>query len=68
MFSSLKAFFFSVDVLFGDLVVFDTFFFCSAVNFFRFLVIKARIGIQPKMLDPDPNYKEAVSKTFTLLR
>jgi hypothetical protein len=32
----------------------------SAVNFFQFLVIKAqdsdwiRIGIQPKMLDPDP--------------
>ncbi len=33
--------------------------FCSALTFFQFLVIKAldpywiRIGIQPKMLDPD---------------
>jgi hypothetical protein len=40
-------------------------FFFSAVIFFQFLVIKAldpdwiRIGIQPKMLDPDPDEMNA---------
>ncbi len=49
------------DVLYGGLVIDPKIFnFFSTVNYFQFLVIKTldtdliRIGIQPKMLDPDP--------------
>jgi hypothetical protein len=57
-----------LDVLYGGLGVGKLLnFFFSAVIFFQFLVIKAldpywiriRIGIQPQMLDPDPDEMNA---------
>jgi hypothetical protein len=50
--------------------------FCSAVIFFTFLVIKAldpdwiriRIGIQPKILDPDPDDMNADPQPCWLVR
>ncbi len=67
-------FFCSLDVLYGGLGIGKLYFlikknviFFSVVIFFQFLVIKAlnpdwiriRIGIQPKMLDPDPDEMNA---------
>jgi hypothetical protein len=64
-----EGFFCNLDVLYGGLGIGKLYFlikkkvnfFFSAVIFFQFLFIKAldpdwiRIGIQPKMLDPDPD-------------
>ncbi len=60
--------FFSLEFLYGGLgigklqfLILKNVIFSSAVNFFKFLVIKTmdpewiRIGIKPKMLAPDPN-------------
>ncbi len=68
-----EGFFCNLDVLYGGLGIGKLQFliqkknliFFSAVIFFQFLVIKAldpdwiRIGIQPKMLDPDPDEMNA---------
>ncbi len=72
-------FFCNLDVLYGGLGIgklqfLIQIFFFSAVIFFHFLIIKAldpewiririRIGIQPKMLDPDPDENECGSATL----
>jgi hypothetical protein len=66
-----EGFFSNLNVLYGGLGIgklwflIPNFFFFSSCNFFQFLVIKAlvpdwiRIGIQPKMLDPDPDEMNA---------
>ncbi len=61
-----ESFFYNLDILYGGLGIGKLQFLIkknSAVNFFQFLVIKAldpdliriRIGVHPKMLDPDPD-------------
>ncbi len=66
-----EGFFCNLDMLYGGLGIgklqflIKKIFFFSAVIFFQFLVIKAldpdwiririRIGVHPKMLDPDPD-------------
>jgi hypothetical protein len=67
-----EGFFCNLDVLYGgpgigklQFLIKKNFIFFSAVIFFHFLVIEAldpdwiRIGIQPKMLDPDPDEMNA---------
>jgi hypothetical protein len=69
-----EGFFCNLDVLYGGLgigklqfLIKKNLIFFFTCNFFKFLVIKAldpdliriRIGIQPKMLDPDPDEMNA---------
>jgi hypothetical protein len=76
-----EGFFCNLDILYGGLgigklqfLIQNFFYFFLAVIFFLFLVIKAldpiriRIGVHPKMLDPDPDEMNAdVQPCFKLL-
>ena len=75
-----EGFFCNLDVLYGGLGIgklqFDQKIFISftAVNFLQFLVLKTlnpdwiRIGIRPKMLDPDPYQMSADPQPWSEVR